>query len=192
MHNHSASALQKGLHNYGRNFGAFLLQKTRKLIHAVDVARRSYLADGTAIAVGRMHTLNGEKQVTERFGETDFRRSRTLPQPCRRDRRAPARRYVFFSGCPRFCQYCSAIFNATSTAVDPLSEKKMCSSPCGSTLRRCAQSSSTGSCVNPASKTWSIFSVCAAMADMMAGWQCPCMFTHHEEIASIRRRPSAV
>ena len=32
-----------------------------------------------------------------------------------------------FLGCPTFCQYWTAILSATSTAVEPSSEKKMCS-----------------------------------------------------------------
>jgi hypothetical protein len=39
---------------------------------------------------------------------------------------------------------------------------------------------------------WSRTADCSAIAAMMRGWQWPCVVTHHDEIASMIRRPSAV
>ena len=67
---------------------------------------------------------------------------------------------------------------ATSTAVEPSSEKKTRSSPAGSTPTSSAASRAAGSCVKPAKITCSSVRACSAMASAMAGCACPCRFTH--------------
>jgi hypothetical protein len=63
----------------------------------------------------------------------------------------------------------SAIFSATSTEVDPLSEKNTCSSAGGViATSRCA-SCSAGGCVKPAKMIWSSRLVCARIAAMIGG-----------------------
>jgi hypothetical protein len=61
-----------------------------------------------------------------------------------------------FAGCLLACQYCSAIFAATSTATEPESQKKTCSSPAGviSTSRRASRTA--GSWVRPPNMTCAI------------------------------------
>ena len=57
------------------------------------------------------------------------------------------------SGRPFCAQYCSAIFSATSTAVEPLSLKKTCSKAARRELDQAASASrATGSCVMPAER----------------------------------------
>ena len=58
-------------------------------------------------------------------------------------------------GSPRLSQKPSAIFNATSTLVDPLSEKKTWASGAGSISTSARASASAGSCVHPAKTIWS-------------------------------------
>ena len=79
----------------------------------------------------------------------------------RRDSRAPAPQFRAFSGRSIFPKCCSASFSATSTAVDPSSEKNMCVSLRGIHLRRRSANSSAASCVKPAKITCSSFCACS-------------------------------
>ena len=76
--------------------------------------------------------------------------------------------------------------------VEPESEKNTRVSSRGMISSRPRATSSAGSCVQPAKMIWSSRPACSAIAAMNRGWQCPCVVTHHDEIASITRRPSAV
>jgi len=56
-------------------------------------------------------------------------------------------------GLPMFFQYPSAIFSATSTDVEPLSEKKTWPKPGGASAINPRATASAGSCVKPAKIT---------------------------------------
>ena len=92
-------------------------------------------------------------------------------------------------GVPSLAKACSDILIATSTAVDPLSEKNVRASPRGSRATSAAPSSAAGSCVKPANITWSSVRACAVIASTIAGWQWPWVVTHHDETASRIGRP---
>src|SRR3546814_2371285 len=93
---------------------------------------------------------------------------------------------IFFFAMPRLCQYCMAIFKATSTAVLPLSEKNTLRWSEGRMLKRFFDRAIAGSCVNPAKMTCSNTIAWAAMAWAIFGLLCPWRLTHQEETASIR------
>jgi hypothetical protein len=95
-------------------------------------------------------------------------------------------------GSPLCAQKPSAIFSATSTEVEPLSEKNTRVSSGGRISVRPRATSSAGSCVQPAKISWSICPACSRIASTMRGWQWPCVVTHQLDTASITRRPSAV
>jgi hypothetical protein len=93
---------------------------------------------------------------------------------------------------PRSSQYPSAIFNATSTAVDPESEKNTRVSAAGISRSSPAATASAGSWLQPAKMIWSSRSACAAIPAMIRGLRWPWVVTHQLEIASTIRRPSLV
>ena len=95
------------------------------------------------------------------------------------------------------CQCCQAIFKATSTAVEPLSEKKRRLRP-GSPLGPAGQraqsrsaSSSAGRWRKLAKITCSSSRAWAAMAAATRGSPWPWRVTHQLLMPSIRRRPSS-
>src|SRR3546814_16981836 len=75
----------------------------------------------------------------------------------------------------------SAILSATTTLVEPESEKKTRVSGSGVMRISSAASASAGSCVQPAKMSWSSLSVWARIAAMMRGCAWPWVVTHHDE-----------
>ena len=85
---------------------------------------------------------------------------------------------------PRLRQHCSDILSATSTAVEPLSEKKTRESPSGAIAASRDASRTAGSWVTPANRTWSSRSICRVTASRIRGCPCPWTTHHQLEIAS--------
>ena len=99
---------------------------------------------------------------------------------------------LFFSGRPRLCQYCRAIFMATSTETDPESQKNtFCNFGGVISIKRLA-SVTAGSWVSPPNITWLIFSSCPLTASFMCGLLYPCATAHHDDIPSMSSEPSAI
>ncbi len=71
---------------------------------------------------------------------------------------------------PRFSQYCTAIFIATSTATEPESLKKTWFKSPGARLASRPASVSAGSWVKPPNITCGMRSNCRATASRMWGW----------------------
>ena len=164
MHDHSARALQQRFDDQRGDFAVMLFEQARQRLDAIDVTGRARFFPRDSENSTRKARATPEIAYLETRRRTKNRRPRTSLRRCRRDRHAPARRFASSRGFPMLRQYCSAIFSATSTAVEPSSEKKMCSSAPGSTRRNRAASSSAGSCVNPAKITCSSLRACSAMA----------------------------
>src|SRR5579884_4380475 len=93
--------------------------------------------------------------------------------------------------CPQLIQYWWHILIATSTEVEPLSEKNTRVNRPGNTSRSEAASCSAGSWVKPAKITCSSFFACSAIADAMRGSPWPCNVTHQLEMQSMSWRPSS-
>ena len=71
-------------------------------------------------------------------------------------------------GVPRLANDCSDSLMATSTAVEPSSEKKIFERPRGKRCTSSAASAAAGSCVKPAKITWSRRFACSVIASMMS------------------------
>ncbi len=82
--------------------------------------------------------------------------------------------------------------SATSTLVDPESEKNTRESAGGMIALSPRASVSAGSWVQPAKMIWSSLPACSAIAAMIIGWQWPWVVTHQDEMPSTIRRPSSV
>src|SRR6267378_1401849 len=100
-----------------------------------------------------------------------------------------------FFGLPRWRQCWKAIFSATSTAVDPESEKKTllscgCPSKRGARRASSAASSMAGGEARPSNVVCATFCSCSRMALSISAFRCPCTFTHSEETPSRYLRPS--
>ena len=100
-----------------------------------------------------------------------------------------------FLGLPRCRQCWKAIFSATSTAVDPESEKKTllscgCPSKWGARRTSSAASSIEGGEARPRSVVCATFCSCSRMALSISALRCPCTFTHSDETPSRYLRPS--
>ena len=101
---------------------------------------------------------------------------------------APSKEITWRRSLPWLRHHCHAILRATSTAVEPLSEKNSRSRPV-SALSRVA-SCSAGSWLKLAKITCSSCWAWRAIAAPMAGSAWPCRVTHQLLMASIKWRPS--
>ncbi len=95
------------------------------------------------------------------------------------------------SGWPRPCQYCSAIFTATSTDTEPESAKNTRVSEVGVISTSCRASRTAGSWVSPPNITCAIRSTWSRSARFRTGWAYPWIAAHHDDIPSTSSRPSA-
>ena len=86
--------------------------------------------------------------------------------------------------------YCTAIFAATSTEMDPESAKNTRSRPGGANAINRSASSTAGPWVKPPNITWHILSLWRRIASTIDGWLWPCATHHQLDTASISRRPS--
>ena len=99
--------------------------------------------------------------------------------------KAFSRAMILFFLTPRLKWYCSAILMATSTEVDPLSEKNTRLIGSGNKETSFSESSIAGGCVNPLKTTWSRRSSCSFTRWVISGLQCPYMQVYQEAIPSM-------
>ena len=93
--------------------------------------------------------------------------------------------------CPLCCQNCAAIFNATSMAVEPSSEKNTrVSESAGQSATNSCASCAAGGWVKPRNDVCATRSSCARIASSMRGCRWPWRFVQIEELPSRYSRPS--
>ena len=72
VNDHATSALEERLNDYGSDLIAAFSQELFELLGAFDVARLALKSDGTAIAIGGVHAMDGITHGAERLGERRF------------------------------------------------------------------------------------------------------------------------
>src|SRR5580704_10405581 len=72
MNDHAARALKKRLDDDGSDLVTAFRQELFELLRALDVTRLALQANGTTIAVGGVHAMDGIAHGAKRFGEGRF------------------------------------------------------------------------------------------------------------------------
>src|SRR5579859_4184796 len=145
MNNHAAGALQERFNDDGGNMVAALVEQLCQRIYAFNVAGSPFFSYRTMLAIRRMNPVHGESQRDKRLGKSRV--------GAHRHGAHSVAMISMLQSHDFFLVFLAAVLpvldrhlQATSTAVEPSSEKKMCSRSVGRNLRSLAATASTLGC----------------------------------------------